>query len=107
MAEYHDYLDVVKDKLILISSRIHISFDGWTTPNGKKALTGICVHHLDEIGQIADYLLAAPRLMGKHSGENYAQLVITTLQDFGITKDQIGWFVTDNAFNNDTALEEL
>ncbi|KAF2174350.1 hypothetical protein K469DRAFT_473493, partial [Zopfia rhizophila CBS 207.26] len=51
-------------------SLIHISFDNWTTIGGKQALTGICVHHLDESGKVLDYLLGLPQLHGKHSGEN-------------------------------------
>lgn len=107
MAEYSEYIELVKDKLSKSTSKIHISFDGWTTPNNKHVLVGVCVHHLNEEGRLEDYLIAVPELIGKHSGENYAEVVGTILKSFGITSERLGCIVTDNAFNNDTAIDDL
>ena len=49
-------------------------------------------------------LLALRRLHGRHGGENQAALLIQIIKEFEIT-DRLGYFVTDNAFNNDTAVD--
>jgi hypothetical protein len=97
----------VADYLRKARSLIHITFDNWTSIGGKRALTGICVHHLDEAGVLQDYVLGLPILSGQHSGANIASIVSSTLQTFGITKEQLGYFVLDNATNNDKAMEAL
>jgi hypothetical protein len=45
--------------------------------------------------------------MGAHSGENMAEIVHSTLQKFGVSSCNIGYFVLDNAYNNDTAITLL
>ena len=46
-------------------------------------------------------LLAMRELQDKHSGENMAEAVLEVLQDFNIY-NKVGYFVMDNAPNNDT-----
>ena len=87
-------------------SLVYVSFDGWTTKDKKKALTGICVHYIDAKGQIRDFLLALLEQLGEYSGFNYADTVGSIIFEFGLT-DQIGWFIMDNAYNNDTAVDNL
>ena len=41
----------------------------------RRAFTGICVHHINEHGQIMDYPLALPSLSGVHSGERIGRIV--------------------------------
>lgn len=54
-------------------------------------------------------LLAIRQLEGPHTGENQAEIIIQVIEDYGIgastTSPQIGYFVTDNATNNDTAID--
>jgi hypothetical protein len=45
--------------------------------------------------------------MGAHSGENMAEIVYSTLQRFGVGPRTVGYFVLDNASNNDTAIASL
>jgi hypothetical protein len=45
--------------------------------------------------------------MGAHSGENMAEIVYSTLQKFGVGPYTIGYFILDNASNNDTAIASL
>ena len=106
-AEYHAMIPAVIQHLKKARSLIHISFDNWTSYGGKRALTGICVHHLNEQGNVEDYVLGLPQLHGCHSGENIAHVVAETLQTFEIDKTRLGYFVLDNATNNDTAIESL
>lgn len=45
--------------------------------------------------------------MGAHSGDNMATVVATTLQQFGVGYRRVGYFVLDNATNNDAAFATL
>jgi len=48
-----------------------------------------------------------PAQSGHHTRVNIASTISDTLSSFGITGDRIGWFVADNASNNDTCIETL
>jgi hypothetical protein len=48
--------------------------------------------------------LAIRQLRGSHSGENQAEIIIEVIKDYDLGS-RIGYFVTDNAYNNDTAIE--
>jgi hypothetical protein len=84
-----------------------MSFDNWTTVGGKTALTGVCVHHVNSRGILQDYLIGLPQLHGQHSGKNIAGVVSSIMQIFQINNKKIGYFVLDNALNNNTAISEL
>ncbi|KAI1566127.1 hypothetical protein PtrEW13061_011860 [Pyrenophora tritici-repentis] len=68
-------------------SKIHISFDGWTTK-----------------GVIQDLPIDLPQLAGAHTGEAIAETIIKTLEAYSITREKLGYFVLDNAANNNTAI---
>jgi hypothetical protein len=88
-------------------SKIHISFDGWTTKGGKRGFFGIVAHFATTAGVIHDLPISLPQLAGAHTGEAIAAIVIKTLKQFGITPNQLGYFVLDNASNNDTAVAAI
>ena len=64
-------------------------------------------------------------IVGNHSGENIAKILIETIDEYGIqgkvlsyslhsvsllyncTIMQVGWFTADNATNNDTAIRAV
>jgi hypothetical protein len=52
-------------------------------------------------------LLGLPELHGAHSGDNIASVVSATMQLFGVDAEKVGYFVLDNAYNNDTAVAAL
>ena len=85
--------------------QIHISFDLWTSLNGL-ALMAVVAHFTDKDYRVQTRLLALRRLYGEHSGENQAELLADVLKDYELT-DKIGYFVTDNASNNNTAVDIL
>jgi hypothetical protein len=66
----YDYLKprVVKE-LSQALSKIHVSFDGWTTKGGKRGYLGIVVHYVDARGNLQDLPIALPQLTGAHSGK--------------------------------------
>jgi hypothetical protein len=107
VAEYHAFIPVVTAYLRSARSLIHVSFDNWTSTGGKLGLTGICVHMMDTHSIVQDFALGLPELHGQHSGVNIADVVATTLTNFGVDKDSVGYFVLDNAYNNDTAVASL
>lgn len=88
-------------------SKIHISFDGWTTKGGKRGFLGIVAHYVNKHGNLIDLPIALPQLAGSHSGKAMAGVILQTLQQFNIDERAIGYFVLDNASNNDTAIEEI
>jgi hypothetical protein len=88
-------------------SKIHISFDGWTTKGGKRGFFGIVAHFVDNTGSIRDIAIDLPQFTGAHSGDRIAGCVEKTLQSFGITEPKLGYFVLENASNNDTAIAAL
>ena len=49
-------------------------------------------------------LIAIRQLKGPHTGENQAEIIIQVIQEFHLHK-HVGYFVTDNASNNDTAID--
>ncbi|KAK1912941.1 hypothetical protein P3342_004877 [Pyrenophora teres f. teres] len=55
-------------------------------------------------GEIHDLPIALPQLNGAHTSEAIATAVVATLRAYGITSDTLGYFVLDNASNNDTTI---
>lgn len=51
-------------------------------------------------------LLGLPELQS-HTGAKQSRVLLQILDDYGIHEDNLGWFVLDNAINNDTALVQL
>jgi hypothetical protein len=96
---------IVDNVLGTAISRIHISFDLWTSPNGY-ALCGIVAHFVGHQYSNQSVLLAMKRLTGPHGGEDIAKVIIPVLQEYKVV-DRLGVFVTDNAESNDTAIQEI
>jgi hypothetical protein len=93
--------------LLAAVSKIHISFDGWTTQGGKRGFFGVVAHFADASGVIRDLPIDLPQLKSAHTGEAIAIAISTTISSFGVTGDRLGYFVLDNAANNDTAVAAL
>jgi hypothetical protein len=101
----YDYIKpVIVTELSQSLSKIHISFDGWTTKGGKRGYLGLVAHFVSHTGHLKDLPIALPQLMGAHSGDNMAQIVLSVLRDFSISSSQVGYFMLDNASNNDAAI---
>jgi hypothetical protein len=48
-----------------------------------------------------------PKLHRAHTGNNIAAVAITILRLFGVNNTSVGYFVLNNASNNNTAVESL
>lgn len=96
----------VTELLKTARGRIHVTFDGWTSRN-RLSLLGINVFFIDVDWSHRKLLLGLPSVQGRHTGENLADEVASMLADFGIDSSRLGYFVLDNARNNDTAVAAL
>jgi hypothetical protein len=102
---YKGYKGGVTEELRSAVGKIHISFDLWTSRN-QLALCGVVAHFVNADYQMRNFLLSIPEIEGKHSGHNIAEIALTILTEFDIL-DRLGYTVTDNASNNDTALDVM
>ncbi|KAG9385321.1 hypothetical protein A1F94_004868 [Pyrenophora tritici-repentis] len=94
ITEYNTYIPAIANYLREARSLIHVSFDNWTSTGGHE-------------GKLVDHLLGLPELHGAHTGNNIAAAATTILRLFGVDNARVGYFVLDNASNNDTAVESL
>ena len=96
---------IMIERLSTARSRIHLSFDLSTSPN-CKALLAITAHWTSEIYKSEATLIAIRQLEEKHSGENISEWIYTVAKQYKIVNN-LGYFVMDNADNNDSALKWL
>ncbi|TKA79670.1 hypothetical protein B0A49_04709 [Cryomyces minteri] len=95
---------LVTQELQASYSKIHLSFDLWTS-RSMYAFCGINCHFWSD-SQYKTFLIALPQQRGSHTGSNIAETVATTISHFGL-QEKLGYFVTDNASNNDTCINAL
>jgi len=95
----------VKRELTGASSKIHIAFDLWTS-NNLLSLNGVVAHFLNKDFKPRVLLLSTPEQSDSHAGVNIAEGVSTIIDEFEIA-DNLGYFMLDNASNNDTAVAAL
>ena len=107
MQDYEAYQPAVINKLAYTRSKLHFSFDGQTTCSSKHSLTGVCVYHLNREGRVVNYLITLPELLGRHTGINYAEVISNILTHFNVSKERLGYFITNNAANNSTCINYL
>ena len=95
----------IKERLSLARSRIHISYDLWTSPN-HKAMIAIVAHWMVEDYEVKTALLAVREVHGEHTEENIANVVYSIMKEYDI-HNRFGYYIGDNATNNDTSLNHL
>jgi hypothetical protein len=103
--DFHHYKAVVVEQLQEVEGHIHFTFDLWTAGN-LLSLNGVFAHFLDPIGKKKKILLSIPSINGSHTGEAIADGVGEIIKEFGLEK-RVGYFVLDNAGNNNTGVEAL
>ena len=84
-------------------SKISISFDLWTSPN-CHAILGCIAHFIDKNGKRRTAVLGLRELLGEHSGENMADVLLHIFKDYNIS-GRIGYFMADNATSNDNCID--
>lgn len=96
---------VIKESLSTAISPIHISTDLWTSPF-RSSLLAVCAQWVDHEHKLQRALLGLPECRYGHSGQQQAQLLLGTLEEYGI-QSRVGWHTGDNATSNDTCLDHL
>jgi hypothetical protein len=71
-----------------------------------RAFCAITAHFCNAKGEFRTLLLGLPHQAGRHIGVNIAPTISAIVQTFGL-EQKLGWFVCDNASNNDTYIEAL
>jgi hypothetical protein len=92
----------IKAELAIARSRIHVSFDGWSSPN-RLAIIRVVVYYLDKDLVNRSYLINMRRINGAHTGENIAEAVMPILLEMGILS-KLGYFIADNDSRNDICI---
>lgn len=93
------------DELSRAISNTNLPFDVWMAPN-HLAILSTYVHWFSSSGKRIIKPLAFRRVVGKHAGENQAQIVLGVLEELEI-RVQIGCLVGDDAAPNDTAVSAI
>lgn len=101
--EFRTRRDKVREDLQAARSKIHISFDLWTSPN-SLAMNGVVAHYLTKNFTLKAVLLGLRRVEGSHSGENIAVTVIDVIKDF---KRQGRLLCDRQRGDNDTCIAEV
>lgn len=103
IAEYHKQKEVLVEEMKSALSDIHISFDGWTSPNHWSILS-VNAHFIDKQGKRRTERLAFRRILGEHTGDNIGATLLAVVKEWSIG-GRIGYFIADNASNNDPAID--
>ncbi|KAF6816035.1 transposase-like protein, partial [Colletotrichum musicola] len=93
---------LVIEELHAAGSKIHLSFDLWTSPN-IYAFIGVTGHFVNADGALQSRLLAFRQHRGDHSGAALAATLTDVVDRYRI-RDQVGVTISDNATNNDVCL---
>ncbi|KAG7413394.1 putative AC transposase [Fusarium oxysporum f. sp. raphani] len=95
--------DSLRQEMQTAHCNISISFDIWTSPN-YQAILGCVAHFINRSGKRRTVVLALRELVGEHSGENMADVLLHIFDDYGIS-GRIGYFMADNASSNDACID--
>ncbi|OBS17545.1 hypothetical protein FPOA_26357 [Fusarium poae] len=105
MRQYGCQKERVKQRIQSAKSRIHISCDLWTSPN-SLAILGVVAHYVTEDGQLEHHVLALKDIDSEHDGSHLAVAILKVVDEWGFAS-KLGYFVMDNAGNNDTMMRSL
>jgi hypothetical protein len=86
-------------------SKIHISCDIWTSPNDLPII-GFIATYVTSNNHLRRRTLALKEIQGDHSGLNLSGVTMEVLQDWQLISN-LGYFMMDNASNNDTMIKHL
>jgi hypothetical protein len=105
LRKYTEEKVIIRQAVQAALTNIHFTVDLWTSPN-SLAILGIVAHYISATGNLDTSVLALREVNGEHSGENQAVEILDVINDYGIAS-KVGYFVMDNATNNDTMIKEL
>jgi hypothetical protein len=88
-----------------------MTFDLWTSEPVVPFFL-ITAHYIDSlVGKPQEWELNSEQLTfttinGNHSSSNIGRILIKAIDNYGI-RNKVGWFMADNATNNDTAIQTV
>ncbi|KNZ52775.1 uncharacterized protein VP01_3451g4 [Puccinia sorghi] len=93
--------------LQILSAIKHLSFtvNAWTSPN-MKAFMAITAHGITPEWKMLDVLIGMPAVEGQHSGVNFADLLVYTLDKLELSDKHIS-ITADNASSNSSLAKHL
>jgi hypothetical protein len=86
-------------------SPIHLAANIWTSPNAL-AILAVVAHWKLENGRRKSILLGLLQMRAQRDGEHLAEELVEVIESFGLVH-KLGYFLTDNATNNDRAIRIL
>ena len=106
MFEYFEP-EVIRE-IKLARSTINVSFDKQGSKRDKISVVSIVIHFINQYYKAVTRLITLPSLP-KHSktGVDQVAVILPVLTYFGISKENLGYFILNNATNNNTTLVEL
>jgi hypothetical protein len=106
MDEYNNGVAVIKRQLKTAKSKIHLSFDVWTAPNGTPIL-GVAAHFLTSEMTLKHPLLALEVFAESHTAEKMAEVLQRVLLEWELDAVNVGVFIGDNLKTNDACVKVL
>jgi hypothetical protein len=104
IAKYLAAKEKIKIFFQSVSSKISLTCDLWTSPNGLAIL---CVTHwTDKDHEVREIVLDAVKMEGPHTGENIASHILVVLKDFNL-ENKLFCITADNASNNKSMARAL
>jgi hypothetical protein len=86
-------------------SLIHVSCDLWTSTNHLPIIV-VIFHYVSKSGAVHVTVAAMREVSGSHNGRNLADVVMAVVKEWKI-QNKLGYFMMDNAENNDTMMKEI
>ncbi|KAF6524766.1 hypothetical protein HZS61_010561 [Fusarium oxysporum f. sp. conglutinans] len=77
----------------------------YTSPN-SLAILGVVAHYITEDGQLEHHVLALKDIDSKHDGSHLAVAILKVVDEWGFAS-KLGYFMMDNAGNNNTIMRSL
>lgn len=112
IAEFDQAKAEVKAVLHQAKSKIHLSFDMWTSPN-KYAVFAVVAHFVQSFvvqGKILYHnkavLLSMKRMKDRHGAEEMSAVLVDVILDYEIS-ERLGCFQSDNPAYNDNTVREV
>ena len=95
----------IRQSLHSVKSKIHFSCDLWTSPN-SLAILGVIIHFIIENGELRQAVLGLKEVKDEHTREHLASKIMEVVEIYGIAS-KLGYFMMDNASNNDIMMFKL
>jgi len=102
---FHAKQQEIKTDLANSLTRVHLSFDMWTSPANQLFLA-VFGHYINSAAICRNRLLAFRLQGGTHTGEHIGNTLHEVVTAWGISSN-VGASVCDNASNNDTCVRSL